>query len=154
MMMMTMMMMMLMMITMMMAKMWHTSSSWNISDLSVTNQMPLPSVSFTSIVSPDRIVQMSSIKRNILEKSKKCKQCNFATFQAGILRRHFKTHSGEKPNKCNQCDFRSSRASSLKKKPKMHKRLTWFYVFVDDFASLGFTGAPAEIFIHLTITFV
>ena len=35
--------------------------------------------------------------------------------------------------------------------------LTWFDVFVDDFASLGFTGAPAflvEMFSQLTITFV
>ena len=38
-------------------------------------------------------------------KSNKCNQCDFASPQAGNLRRHFKMHSGEKPNKCNQCDL-------------------------------------------------
>ena len=32
-------------------------------------------------------------------KSNKCNQCEFASSQAGDLKRHLKTHSGEKPNK-------------------------------------------------------
>ena len=35
------------------------------------------------------------------EKSNKCNQCDFVSFQAGNLRRHLKTHSGEKLIKCN-----------------------------------------------------
>ena len=31
-------------------------------------------------------------------KSKKCNQCEYASFRAGHLRRHLKTHSGEKSN--------------------------------------------------------
>ena len=34
------------------------------------------------------------------DKSNKCNQCDFASIQAGNLRRHLKTHSGEKTNKC------------------------------------------------------
>ena len=30
-------------------------------------------------------------------KSNKCNQCEYASSQAGHLRRHLKTHSGEKP---------------------------------------------------------
>ena len=32
-------------------------------------------------------------------KSNKCKQCDYASSQAGNLRRHLKKHSGEKSNK-------------------------------------------------------
>ena len=32
------------------------------------------------------------------EKLNKCNQCDFATFQAGHLRRHLKTHSGKNSN--------------------------------------------------------
>ena len=42
------------------------------------------------------------------EKSNKCKQCDYASSQAGNLRTHLKSHSGEKANKCNLCDFASS----------------------------------------------
>ena len=48
-------------------------------------------------------------------KVKKCNQCDFASSQAGDLRKHFKTHSGEKSNKCNQCDFASSQPGHLRK---------------------------------------
>ena len=48
-------------------------------------------------------------------KVKQSNQCDFASFQAGDLRRHMKMHSGEKSNKCNQCDFASSRAGHLKR---------------------------------------
>ena len=54
------------------------------------------------------------------EKPDKCSQCEFASLQAGNLRRHSKTHSGEKPNKCNQCGFASIRASHLKTHLKTH----------------------------------
>ena len=37
-------------------------------------------------------------------KPNKCKQCNYASFWAGDLRKHLKTHSGEKSN---NCDFQS-----------------------------------------------
>ena len=40
-------------------------------------------------------------------KSNKCNQCDYASSQAGGLRRHLKRHSGEKSNKCNQCDYAS-----------------------------------------------
>ena len=36
------------------------------------------------------------------EKSNKCDQCDFASSQAGNLRRHLKSHSREKLNKLNQ----------------------------------------------------
>ena len=54
------------------------------------------------------------------EKSNKCNQNNYASFQPSNLRTHLKTHSGEKPNKCNQCDFASSHAQSLKTHFKTH----------------------------------
>ena len=54
------------------------------------------------------------------EKSNKCNQCDFVSFQAGNLRRHLKTHSGEKLNKCNKCDYASSRVGDLRKHLKTH----------------------------------
>ena len=36
------------------------------------------------------------------EKPNKCNQCDFASSQAGHLRRHLKTHSAEKSNKCDK----------------------------------------------------
>jgi len=35
-------------------------------------------------------------------KSFKCKQCDYASVDAGHLRRHLKIHCGEKSFKCNQ----------------------------------------------------
>ena len=49
-----------------------------------------------------------------------CNQCDYASSQAGDLRRHLKTHSGEKSNKCNQCDYASSQAGDLKRHLKTH----------------------------------
>ena len=54
------------------------------------------------------------------EKSNKCNQCAYASYHAGDLRKHLKTHSGEKSDKCNQCDFASSRADSLRRHLKTH----------------------------------
>ena len=54
------------------------------------------------------------LKTHSGEKSNKCNQCDFASAWAGHLRRHYKTHSGERTNKCNQCDYASSRADSLR----------------------------------------
>ena len=52
--------------------------------------------------------------------SNKCNQCDYASSDAGNLRRHLKTHSGEKSNKCNQCDYASSRADKLRTHLKTH----------------------------------
>ena len=54
------------------------------------------------------------------EKSNKCNQCDYASSLAGDLRRHLKTHSGEKSNKCNQCDYASSEAGNLRTHLKTH----------------------------------
>ena len=42
----------------------------------------------------------------------KCNQCDNAT--------HLKIHCGEKPNKCNECDFASSQAGDLRRHLKTH----------------------------------
>ena len=57
------------------------------------------------------------------EKSHKCNQCDYASIQAGNLKRHLKMHSGEKSNKCNQCDFASSQAGHLRAHLKTHSLL-------------------------------
>ena len=61
------------------------------------------------------------------EKSNKCNQCNYASSDASNLRNHLKTHSGEKSNKCNQCDFASSQASNLRAHLKTHSGETVSY---------------------------
>ena len=48
------------------------------------------------------------LKTHIGDKPNKCDQCDYASSRVGHLRTHLKTHSGEKSNKCNQCDFASS----------------------------------------------
>ena len=53
-------------------------------------------------------------------KSNECNQCDFASIEAGNLKKHLETHSGEKPNKCNQCGFASIKASNLKTRLKTH----------------------------------
>ena len=47
-------------------------------------------------------------------KSNKCNQCDYASYQAGDLRRHLKTHLGEKSSKCNLCDYATYHAGDLK----------------------------------------
>ena len=44
---------------------------------------------------------------NEREKSNKCNQCDYASSQAGDLKRHLKMHSGEKTNKCNQLSIKT-----------------------------------------------
>ena len=55
------------------------------------------------------------------EKSNKCNQCDYASSQAGHLRKHLKIHSGEKSNKCNQCNYASYNASALRTQLKKVK---------------------------------
>ena len=43
-----------------------------------------------------------------------------ASFHAGHLREHFKTHSEEKSYKCNQCNYASSQAGDLRTHLKTH----------------------------------
>ena len=63
---------------------------------------------------------MAHMKMHSGEKTNKCNQCDYASSEAGNLRKHLKTHSGEKSNKCNQCDFASSQATPLKTHLKTH----------------------------------
>ena len=60
------------------------------------------------------------LKTHSGEKTNKCNQCNYASSEAGDLRTHLKIHSGEKSSKCNQCDFACSDPSSLRKHMKRH----------------------------------
>ena len=55
-------------------------------------------------------VKATMTARNNGEKSNKCNQCNYASSDAGKLRKHLKTHTGEKSNKCSQCEYTSSHA--------------------------------------------
>ena len=53
---------------------------------------------------------------NQIKKQPNGEKCNHCVFSgAGNLRAHLKIHSGEKSNKCNQCDYASSQAGSLRK---------------------------------------
>ena len=61
------------------------------------------------------------LKMHSREKYKKCNQCDYASSRAGNLRKHLKTHNGEKPNKCNQCDFVSAHESAL----RTHLKTQW-----------------------------
>ena len=54
-------------------------------------------------------------------KSKKCDQCDYASYQKSGLNLHLRTHiSGEKSIKCNLCDYATFYASSLKIHFKIH----------------------------------
>ena len=49
----------------------------------------------------------SSRRKCTVEKSQtNVNQSDYASSQAGNLKRHLKIHSGEKPNKCNQCNYK------------------------------------------------
>ena len=65
-------------------------------------------------------VEIHIKESNNLEKTNKCRKCDYSFSHAGDLRRHLKTHSGERLNKCNQCDYASSQAGSLRRHLKMH----------------------------------
>ena len=54
------------------------------------------------------------MKMHCGEKPKECNMCDYASSDAGSLRKHLKTHSGEKTHKCYQCDYASSQAGNLK----------------------------------------
>ena len=54
------------------------------------------------------------------KKSNKCNQCEYASFQAGSLKKHLKRHHADKVNKCNQCDFAYSGVSQLRKHFNTH----------------------------------
>ena len=54
-------------------------------------------------------------------KSNKCNLCDYASSQAGDLRKHLKTHSGEKLSKCSQCNYASSEPGKLRRHLKTHK---------------------------------
>ena len=58
-------------------------------------------------------------------KSNKCNLCDYASSQAGDLRKHLKMQSGEKSNKCNQCDLASIQAGDLRRHLKMHSGEIW-----------------------------
>ena len=66
------------------------------------------------------LISVTHLKTHSGEKLNKCNQCDFASSEAGSLRRHLKTHSGEKLNKCNQCDYASSWAGALGTHLKTH----------------------------------
>ena len=70
--------------------------------------------------------QAGNLRRHLTmhsgEKSNKCNHCNYVSSQAGHLRAHLKTHSGEKSNKCNQCDYASSYTHDLRTHLKTHTR--------------------------------
>ena len=53
------------------------------------------------------------LKTHSGEKSNKCNECNYASSQAGDLRKHLEKHSGEKSNKCNECKLALYWASNL-----------------------------------------
>ena len=82
----------------------------------VSSQRPAV-VQRSSLLPPFRYklkVMDQNLKTLSGEKPNKCNQCDFASSQAGNLRRHLKTHSGEKSNKCNQCGYASSQAGNLR----------------------------------------
>ena len=65
--------------------------------------------------------QAGDLRRHLKTHSgKKCNQCDFASSRVDDLRTHLKTHSGEKSNKCNQCDFAYSQAGDLRRHLKPH----------------------------------
>ena len=54
------------------------------------------------------------------EKKNKCNLCEYASDQAGTLRKHMKTHSEEKSYKCSHCDFATVHSSNLWAHLKTH----------------------------------
>ena len=48
------------------------------------------------------------------KKTHECTQCNYASVDAGGLKKHEKIHGGEKTNKCNQCMYQTLQSSNLR----------------------------------------
>ena len=83
------------------------------------------------------------------EKSNKCNQCDYASSQAGHLRRHLKRHiRGEKSNKCHQCDFASSQAGNLKRHLETHNEEKSHKCNLCDYASSQARNLRRHIKIH------
>ena len=60
----------------------------------------------------------STIENSHLRKLHTCKYCDFASVQAGNLRRHVKTNIWEKSHTCNYCDFASVQPGDLRRHMK------------------------------------
>ena len=81
-------------------------------------------------------------------KSNECNQCDFASIEAGNLKKHLETHSGEKPNKCSQCDFACTDPSSLRSHMKRHSGEKSNKCNQCDFASSRSSSLRAHLKIH------
>ena len=55
------------------------------------------------------------------EKLIKCNQCDYASFYAGNLMKHFKTQGEEKSKKCNHCEYACADPSGLRSHLKTHR---------------------------------
>ena len=55
-----------------------------------------------------------------MEKSCKCKQCDYAFKLLSTMKAHKKTHIGLRSHKCNQCENASAQANNLQTHIKAH----------------------------------
>ena len=71
----------------------------------------------------DNSMQKNFSERVVSEhrgKSNKCNPCDYASYHASDLKKHFKIHNGEMSNKCNQCEYGFSDPRSLRSHLKTH----------------------------------